>query len=320
MNYLTSRRLLLVAAPLALLVIVVGAFTRLSDAGLGCPDWPGCYGQLIGTPDAQTAAQHSPAWPLDEKKARIEIAHRYVAALLGLLIFAAAALSYRHRPRSYAPWLLAVFVLAQGLLGMLTVTERLRPVVVSAHLLGGMLIIATIAFALSSRPLPHRPAMSLRVTAVLAAMVLAGQIFLGGWVSANYAALACPDFPLCQNKWLPPHWDWSGFNLSRALHQNVDGTPISAAALMTIHWAHRVGAVVAALALGILAVFLWREKMRAMAVALLFLLAAQWVLGMLNVLAALPLWSALAHNAVAALLAAKMGLLMAKLFHPSALR
>ncbi|MDM5147088.1 COX15/CtaA family protein [Candidatus Persebacteraceae bacterium Df01] len=319
---LSTRGLLAAAAPLALLVIVAGAFTRLSDAGLGCPDWPACYGQLIGVPDAATAAAHSPDWPLDPRKAWIEVGHRYIAGLLGLVLFAAAVLSLRSTPtggkvmRNYAPTVLAVLVAGQALLGMLTVTDRLRPLVVSSHLLGGLLIIATIAYALATRP-PTRAPTILRIVAVLAAATLAMQIFLGGWVSTNYAALACPDFPLCQNGWTPPVLDWRGFELERALHKNMDGSPISSAALATIHWVHRIGALVASVVLSFFAILLWRHGMRGGAVGLLVLLTAQIALGIINVVAGLPIWAAVAHNGIAALLAASVGALTAKLFTPS---
>lgn len=316
------RRLLLIAAPLTFFVIVAGAFTRLSDAGLGCPDWPTCYGQLVGVPDAETAAAHSPDSPLDTRKAWIEVGHRYVAALLGLLLLAAAALSLRQRPIPKAPILLLILAILQGLLGMLTVTDLLRPIVVSAHLMGGALIFASLAFAIVSRAPTQKSSVGLRILCVFAIATLSIQIFLGGWVSTNYAALSCPAFPKCANDWLPNPTDWSGFVLSRDLHMDSAGAPITAAALATIHWTHRTFAVIVLIVLAVFAKQLWKENMRGPACAIGFLLVVQTVLGIINVASGLPLWSALAHNAVAALLAAKMGVATAMVFrttpHPAA--
>ena len=307
------RRLLFFAAPLTFVVIVAGAYTRLSDAGLGCPDWPTCYGVIVGVPDAAAAAAHSPESPLDVKKAWIEVAHRYVAGLLGLVVFAAAVLSFRTANR--APLFVAALVVAQALLGMLTVTERLRPIVVSAHLIGGIFIFATILYA-CTRPLLRRP--PLRAACVVVAVFLTAQIFSGGWVSTNYAALSCPDFPRCGGGWLPPVTDWGGFVLGRELHLDSSGAPVSAAMLATIHWAHRALAAITAAVLCIWSALLWRAGMRRFAAGTLFLLAIQIALGIVNVLAGLPLWSALAHNAVAALLAAQTAAAAAKIFRPPA--
>ncbi|MGI9306505.1 MAG: COX15/CtaA family protein [Gammaproteobacteria bacterium] len=309
----TVRRLLQCAAPLAFFVIAAGAYTRLSDAGLGCPDWPGCYGQVVGVPSAAAAAAHSPHAPLDARKARIELGHRYVAGVLGLILFAAAGLSWRQTPRPRAPLFLAALVIAQALLGMLTVTQGLRPIIVVAHLLGGALILAALAFTLTARPLPRAPPRLLRVLAAAAAAALAVQIFLGGWVSANYAALSCPDFPLCRGGWLPPQTDWSGFAPGRELYLDATGAAVSDAALATIHWTHRAFAPVALILLFAFGAVLWREKARGAAVLLWILPAAQAVLGAVNVLAGLPIWSALAHNAVAVLIAATIGMMFAKI-------
>ncbi|MBE8158387.1 MAG: heme A synthase, partial [Betaproteobacteria bacterium] len=154
----------------------------------------------------------------------------------------------------------------------------------------------------------------LRAAAGLAAAALSVQIFLGGWVSANYAALSCPDFPQCRGGWLPPVLDWEGFALGRALHLDSAGAPLADSALATIHWAHRAFAPVAALALAGFGALLWREKLRGTAAALWALTATQVLLGAVNVLAGLPLWSALLHNAAAALIAATMGVMLAKIF------
>ena len=306
------RRLLLIAAPLTFAVIVAGAYTRLSDAGLGCPDWPTCYGQLVGVPDAAAAAAHSPNAPLDKNKAWIEVAHRYIAGVLGLLLFAAAAWSLRVRPLPRAPLVLAILVCGQALLGMLTVTELLRPIVVSAHLLGGILIFTMIVYALTARDAP-RSSVGLKAAALATTAILLIQIFLGGWVSANYAALSCPDFPRCLGGWQPPTIDWRGYVLARDLYVDADGAPLTAAALATIHWVHRVFAIIATAAIGGFGVLLWRTQARRRATILWSLLSLQIILGIINVVAGLPLWSALSHVAVAALLMATMGGNLAKL-------
>ena len=311
---INARSLLRLAVPLTFAVIIAGAYTRLSDAGLGCPDWPGCYGQLIGVPDAETAAAHTPESPLDVRKARIEVGHRYIAGVLGLLLFTAAFLAARTKPIPRAPLLLAVLVVAQALLGMLTVTELLRPIIVSAHLMGGMLILATAVYALGARPLSQPPSRLLQTTAIAAAAVLAIQIFLGGWVSANYAALACPGFPHCADGWLPETMTWEGYAPGRDLHLDAAGAPLGHHALATIHWTHRAFAIAAFVTLGGLGALLWRTGAWTAAAALWTLLAAQTMLGAVNVLAGLPMWSALSHVGGAALLAATMAWILAMVF------
>lgn len=313
-----ARRLLLAALPLTFIVIVVGAFVRLTDAGLGCPDWPGCYGQLVGVASEAEAAQRFPDSPYDLKKAWIEVGHRLIAGALGLLILAAAIADWRARRRASLVLLLPPLVLAQALLGMLTVTQKLKPVIVTAHLIGGLAILALIAALVVSRPLSAPLAARARLQQWwgAAAAVLALQIVLGGWVSTNYAGLACPDFPLCQGGVFPPHWDFSAFALQRELHINSDGSPVTAAALATIHWLHR------AAALAVLAVFaafiaqLRRAGARGEARGLAAFLALQIALGIVNVLWQLPLWAAVAHNAVAALLVVNIAVLGVKLRNP----
>lgn len=312
-----SRGLLLLALPLTLAVIVFGAFVRLSDAGLGCPDWPGCYGELIGVADAETAARRHPESPYDGRKAWIETAHRYIAALLGLLLAAAAVADWVARRRITAVWWLPPLVVGQALLGMLTVTERLKPAIVVCHLLGGMLILAVVVFCVSKKRLSalvgEMQLWRLKKWWRWAALALGVQIALGGWVSTNYAGLACPDFPLCQGGLAPPVVDFSGFAVGRELHQFSDGTPVTAAALATIHWVHRVMALgVVAVFLG-LARFLWVYGARREGGRLAVLLAVQVGLGAVNVWWQLPMWAAVAHNGVAALLVAEMAAIGARL-------
>ena len=198
----------------AFCVVILGAYVRLSDAGLGCPDWPGCYGQLLGVPDSaeeiEQARQNYPQSRVDTAKAWKEVLHRYLAAALGLLILALAALAIINRRHSRQPLalplLLTVLVIFQGLLGMWTVTLLLKPVVVTAHLLGGFFTLALLwHLALPEFRIGVLSARRCRLRFAWGAIgVLIAQIALGGWTASNYAALACTDFPTCQQQWWPP--------------------------------------------------------------------------------------------------------------------
>lgn len=304
------RVLVLATALLALAVVGLGAYVRLSDAGLGCPDWPGCYGRLTPHHAAEAiAAAHaqSPEGPVSPAKAWKEMVHRYLASGLGLAILGIAWLAWR-RERGVNRALalgLAGLVVFQVLLGMWTVTLLLRPVVVSAHLLGGMATVALLVWLAARLGGGQRvavPTLS-RVAAGLALVAVVLQIALGGWVSTNYAALACADFPTCHGSWWPQA-DWrGGFQVHRELGLDAQGQALGMEALTAMHWAHRLGALLAALGVGWLGVRLWGwPAWRPWGVALLALLALQAFLGVANVLAGLPLAVAVAHNLVAALL------------------
>ena len=317
------RRLGLVATALALGVVVLGAYVRLSDAGLGCPDWPGCYGQ-IGVPkaaaDVAQANQAYPERPVEAAKAWKEMVHRYFAGALGLLIAALAVVARRgrHRPGQQVvlPMFLVALVIFQALLGMWTVTLLLKPVVVMAHLLGGLSTLALLWWV----TLRHSPAMQshtqghvthdLRPWALVGLIVLAVQLALGGWTSANYAALACPDFPTCQTAWWPPTDFKEAFTLWRGLGIDYEGGVLDNDARVTIHLVHRIGAVVTLLFLGWLALRAIRlgtsSVVRTVAVAVLLILLLQVSLGIANVLLTLPLSVAVAHNGVGALLLLSM--------------
>jgi len=307
------RPLLVVATLLAFGVVALGAYVRLSDAGLGCPDWPGCYGHLIGVPDAtheQAAALKAfPDRPVEVRKAWKEMAHRYIAGTLGLLILAIVVLAWRHRGHlrqsPALPTLLLAVVGMQAALGMWTVTLLLRPVIVSAHLLGGMTTLALLVW-LSLRQLPGRTLVAdggIRRHAALALIVVIVQIALGGWVSSNYAALACSDFPTCLGHWVPNMDVAQAFRLHRELGQTVDGALLSNDALTAIHWMHRVGALVVTLVVGQLVIALSRLPAGCRWAGLLgTCLLLQVGLGIANVVLTLPLPVAVAHNAGAALL------------------
>ena len=324
------RPLVFSGVVLTFLVIVAGAYVRLEDAGLGCPDWPGCYGQLLGVPDevheVTRAQQAYPGSPVDPARAWKEMFHRYLAGALGLLILAIAAMAWRSRAeigRSPGLATLLVAVVAfQATLGMWTVTMLLKPAIVTLHLLGGMTTLALIMWLalreIDPAAAPAEVARRLRPWAAVGMAVLAAQIALGGWVSAYYAALACPDFPACHGRWLPDMDFGHAFHVLRELGVTAAGAPLSHDALVAIHWTHRLGALVTVLYLGALAV----KGLRVPALALysgllLALLLAQVALGIANVLAGLPLPVAVAHNGVAALLLAALVMLNFAVFKQS---
>lgn len=274
---------------LALSVILLGAYTRLKDAGLGCPDWPGCYGQLLApsTHEEITAANAAfPGNPVDVGKAQTEMTHRYFAQALGSFILIFAMLAYWKRKvlklPLWLPGLLVGLVLFQGLLGMWTVTFRLLPIVVVSHLLGGFCTLALLWLCwlyLRYTPLQNAPAALLPLTR-LTLIVLLAQIILGGLTSANYAALICGGFPLCQNQWWPTHGEIK----------------------TTIHLMHRLGALLT-LSLGaVLSFYLWQSHLRKLSMVLGTLLLIQICLGISNVIFYLPLPVAVAHNGIGALL------------------
>jgi cytochrome c oxidase assembly protein subunit 15 len=317
--YRWYSRLLYVAAALALTVVVLGAWVRLTDAGLGCPDWPGCYGRLL-VPDAthqrEAAQAVFPDRPLDTGKAWHEMIHRYAATTLGLIIvlIAGLAIANRRAPRQPVglPILLLATVVFQGLLGMWTVTLLVKPLIVMGHLLGGL---STLGLAfwliLENRRQPAlsapRPLRHAAPAALLALVVLVCQIALGGWTSSNYAALACPDLPTCTGQWWPEQADFGeGFVLWRGLGINYEGGVLDASARVAIHFVHRLGACIAFLVLLWVGVRFLRNGLdrftrRAGGLALAAL-ALQITLGISVVWFGLPLWIATAHNGGAALL------------------
>jgi cytochrome c oxidase assembly protein subunit 15 len=308
------RRLCRLGALLALCVVVLGAWTRLGNAGLGCPDWPGCYGHLTVGQAVTHAAEANAAFPdrpLEADKAIKEMVHRYFASTLGLLIILAAVLAFRNR-RDPAqpvrlPALLVLLVVFQGLLGMWTVTLLLKPLIVTAHLVGGLATMSLLWWLSFDATRTTRPAeRKLRSLAVLGLAVLALQIMLGGWVSSNYSAIACPDFPTCQASYWPQMDFRDAFVLWRGLGIDYEGGVLDHPARVAIHFTHRLGAVVTAIMLGLLA---WRamgaghsSAVRYAGVALAAVLVTQWIVGPVMVLKAFPLPLATAHNAVAALL------------------
>ncbi|HEV8109858.1 MAG TPA: COX15/CtaA family protein [Burkholderiales bacterium] len=303
------RTLALTAVGLAFIVVVAGAYVRLSDAGLGCPDWPLCYGQPVPSDIADGDAL-AKAWK--------EMGHRYLAGTLGALILVLSFWSWKARR---SPWLVSsilALVLFQATLGAWTVTMLLKPAIVTAHLLGGMAILGALAWlALSLSPSPSlSKGSAVRGPAVIALAVLAIQIALGGWVSSNYAALACPDLPLCLGRAVPPMDFGNAFHVLRELGQTPQGELLSRDALTAIHWAHRVFALVAVAVIGWAAYRATRFS-RILAVLIAALLAAQFSIGVANVIVSRPLALAAAHNAGAALLLVALVVLNFFAFRPS---
>ena len=325
------RRLAWVTAFFTFDLIVFGGFTRLADAGLGCPDWPGCYAKanpLMAATDIRNAEALIPTGPVTMTKAWIEMIHRFLAMGVGVLIIvllawsvvrwrrnASDASSARPASPRLALALLAL-VCTQGALGAWTVTMKLQPIIVTTHLLLGMTLLAMLvwhALRLGSAPpsdgVPHVQD-SIRALALAGAIVLAIQIALGGWVSTNYAVLACADFPLCQGA-LVPEMDFAkGFHLWRELGKTGDGANLGLSALTAIHWVHRGFSLIVFAVLGALAWRAWTVPgLKKPARLLALLLAAQFVTGFVNVVFAWPLAAAVLHNAGAAALVAVLAVL-----------
>ena len=320
------RKLVLGTAFLAFAVVVFGAFVRLADAGLGCPDWPGCYGHVAVPQSAEArgiAQLKFPDQPLDNSKAWIEMMHRYLAGTLGLLILAIAVYAWRKRAdlqqSPVLPLFLAGLVVLQALLGMWTVTLLLKPAVVSLHLLGGMATLALLCWlALLQYPAPQPvntgKIRELKFWGWFGLLLLTLQIALGGWVSVNYASLACGGFPLCNGSWVPEMDFASGFHFLRELGMTAEGEPLSRPSLNAIHWAHRLGALIVFCYLALFAIAVVRTQgLQKYGALLLIILCVQVVLGIGNVMLSLPLALAVAHNAAAALLLIAMVVLNFKI-------
>jgi heme a synthase len=324
------RRLAFTGFALCLVVVVLGAYVRLSAAGLGCPDWPGCYGHLTPSGAEQNAASQAafPNTPLHTGKAWREMVHRYAASALGLIIIGIAIIAINKRRQrlvgvGFALALLAL-VIFQGILGMLTVTWQLKPLIVTLHLIFGlatlsMLWLLCLSLIRASRGdirfggamVPGSGARAAhsqtpRKLVHMALALLCLQIALGGWTSSNYAAAACLDFPTCQREWWPEMDFGDAFVLWRGLGINYEGGVLDHPARTAIHFMHRLGALLASLALVVAAVTVLRRRSLGMArpaaVAVLAVLATQLVIGIAMVLDAFPLGLATAHNAGAAVL------------------
>ena len=309
----------LFSCALALIVVVLGAYTRLSDAGLGCPDWPGCYGHLLGVPEStqeiELAETEFPQRAVEQGKAWKEVIHRYFAGALGLLILLLAIVAWKNRRLVSQPVVLPVFlvglVIFQALLGMWTVTLLLKPVIVMLHLLGGLAILSLLWWLVlntkpNSQPIAQNAFSSMRSLLVIGLLLLLGQILLGGWTSANYAALACPDFPTCQGQWWPDTDFKEGFVFWRGLGINYEFGVLENPARTAIHMSHRIMAIIVAVYWLYLLLRIFTgsvtSSVRTVAGITLLLLLVQLVLGVSNIVMQLPIAVAVMHNCGAALL------------------
>ncbi len=308
------RTLVKISVFFTLVVILLGAYTRLTDAGLGCPDWPGCYGELFVPKDAEKAATLFPDTPLESHKAWNEMIHRYAAGTLGLLVFIIAIWSlFKARGHGTHPVKLPIFLLGlvvfQAALGMWTVTMNLQPLVVMGHLLGGFSTLALL-YLLHLRlqrihiPLGDPKMRSLSGLASISLLIVIAQIALGGWVAANYAALACTELPICEGNWTEKLDVLGAFSIPEAVTYQYGAHDY--AERMTMHVAHRIGAYVTIVVLSLL---LWLGYRRARSAVMkralnrvMLLLVVQVALGLSNIIFMLPLSIAVAHNFVGALL------------------
>ncbi len=310
-------------------LVLFGAFTRLSDSGLGCPDWPGCYGSAspLGAHESIGAAQSAmPTGPVTHGKAWIEMLHRYLATGVGALITVLAVTAWleARQRRSTAtmavsPWWPTVtwfWVCGQGAFGALTVTMKLYPAIVTLHLLGGLGLLALLAIQSQLHlrsTLNLSPALKRGVIAVLGLVIV--QTALGGWVSTNYAVLACAEFPTCQGSWWPPMDFAHGFTVLRELGAGKDGGYLPFAALTAIHMVHRIGAAILVLAIGLLVWRLWApgdKELRRWAMALTGATAWQVATGLGNVLFDWPLLAAVSHTGGAAVMLVLFSILLTR--------
>ena len=313
----------LLATLLAVVVIMLGAWTRLVDAGLGCPDWPGCYGFLTVPHDESRMAianARFPDTPVDVEKGWPEMIHRYAAGTLGLVVFGLAGYAVRHRREGVPfrlPLFIAAFILLQGAFGMWTVTLKLWPQVVALHLLGGFTTLSLLAL-LTLRLRGKQQQTGARITGAgtgrlnrfrpwlyggLALVVM--QIALGAWTAANYAAVACTELPTCQGEWWPADMDFQhGFDVTQHVGPNYIGGQLTADGRVAIHVSHRLGAMIVLAYFSVFLALLWRRTKRTPLAGHVQLVAvvlgAQIALGLANIVFHIPLSVAVAHNAMGA--------------------
>ena len=306
-------------------VITLGAYVRLSHAGLGCPDWPGCYGYLIGVPDnsieianAENSFQGS---YVDIGKAWKEMIHRYIAGALGIFIFILSFIFYKNNTNKLfkLSLLVSILVVVQAMLGMLTVTLQLQPLIVMMHLMGGLTIITLLWLIFlrynknnyfnESQSFPNisvKRIKNLSVLGYITLIVLVIQIMLGGWTSTNYAALACADFPKCNASWWPQMDFYNAFMIELATDLNYEFGRLDSPARVAIHFTHRIWAIVAAAMLVILSITSYKtikiSYQKIISLCLVLFLFIQVTLGILNIKMGLPIYVAVAHNGNAAIL------------------
>jgi cytochrome c oxidase assembly protein subunit 15 len=329
------RKLIWVTLFLTFDLIMFGAFTRLTDSGLGCPDWPGCYGHanpLQALDQIRAAEAAMPDGPVTVMKAWIEMIHRYLAMGVGVLILAIMTIAWLRWTKSkrsdarFSPWfptLLLLFVCVQGAFGAWTVTLKLQPIIVTIHLVLGMGLLGMLTWMAASQS-QHAPitkdAARVRVPAMIAMLLLGVQIALGGWVSTNYAALACLDFPLCHGDLLPQMDFANGFTLWRHLGKTADGEYLPFPALTAIHWVHRSFAFVVIAFLAWLAHRAMRiDGLRKTGLWILVVMTIQLLTGLTTIFLEWPLALAVAHNGGAALLVLLLTMLNYKARIPTAI-
>ena len=306
----TMKGLSLFGICFAFVVIALGAWTRLVDAGLGCPDWPGCYGFVVfPTTEAeiQLAESRYPQFPYEIDKAIPEVVHRYFAAALGflaiLLVYYAFKYQLPKKIKAITSFLL-FFICCQGLFGYLTVSLKLLPIIVTGHLFGGFITLSLFfyLFLNTTSGIKNHNIGHLKVLGGVALFALIVQIFLGVWTSTNYASLACADFPTCQGKFIPEMDFREGFNLAQEVGPNYLFGLLDNEARVAIHYSHRISAIVLTIIFLILISRLWFSSAAPLASTLGVILITQISLGIMNVVYVLPLYIAIAHNLVAALL------------------
>lgn len=310
-------RLCLGATVLALCVIMLGAYTRLTHAGLGCPDWPGCYGEIV-VPSTHATSSAYATVTIEATKAWTEMIHRYIAGSLAILVLGLCISTYcqptLHHLRLHTT-VISLLIIFQALLGMWTVTLKLHPTVVMAHLMGGMTLCALLWWLyLRSSPIMVRNTQrdatiwhsnrGIAVSCLALTLLIFIQIMLGGWTSSNYAALACTDFPGCQGSFWPiMHWR-EAFSLMPPLDQDYEGGWLAHPARITIHMMHRLGALIVFLYVTTLSLLIYRSApaLRSIVIVIMLILCLQLALGISNIIFALPLSIAVLHNGVACLL------------------
>jgi len=308
MKILNTKFIAAIGVAFCFVVIGLGAWTRLADAGLGCPDWPGCYGFITyptTVEEIAIAEQLYPDSPVEIDKIIPEVVHRYFAASLGLLAIFLVFIAFRENKFIKTSSLLLLAIICQGIFGYLTVSLKLHPLIVTTHLFGAM-IVASIFLIIYLRSLKYNAnydaLVANRNLIFIGFGLIAFQIFLGAWTSTNYAARACLDLPLCQGQLLPNTNFSEGFNLFQTIGPNYLYGQLSNEARVAIHITHRVGAIVVFLYSLFLAFKLWSPQTKNIVIVFLSILAVQIFLGVNNILSSLPLWNAVAHNIVGVML------------------
>lgn len=308
MNYLTTKVFSAIGVAFCFVVIGLGAWTRLADAGLGCPDWPGCYGFVTfpTTPDEIAIAENLyPDSPVEIDKIIPEVVHRWFAASLGLLAIALLFIAFRENKLKVESATLLLVIIGQGIFGYLTVSLKLHPLIVTSHLFGAMIATSLflVIFMKSLKITKTYDVLVRNKTLIIIGFVLIiFQIFLGAWTSTNYAARACLDLPYCQGQLVPDVNFKEGFNLFQSIGPNYLYGQMSYEARVAIHLTHRIGAIVVFFYSLFMAFKLWSKETKPIIIGFLVVLFTQVFLGVNNVLSSLPLWNAVAHNIVGVML------------------